>query len=115
MNTDILREYMIGYPRRPGIRGRDIGGFVHCILWLQIYKKNTFFAKPNRHTLARNGCGIGGAVTVKEAKAKLQDYARQYLTSRISEIKDDLRRYEQALISLEGPTGIAQWEWKGGK
>ena len=99
--SDII-DYFIGDPGGDCKRGRDAYGQVNCILWLQIYPKGTFFAKPDEYSLARGGGGLGRVKSKAAARTALYEYAIVQLRRQKAEAQDIVDRADAALSQLRG-------------
>lgn len=92
---EILKNYYIGDPK-PGLkRGQDKYGYVHCLEWLIIYVK-----KVGVYKVAWNGCGIGEAETLADAKKQVYDYAVQDMQRKLNDATDKVNKLSVALKVL---------------
>ena len=93
----VMSVYYVGHPAKPETTGQDKYGHVHCLVWVY-YKRES----ARRYSLWSNGCGIGEAKSVKEAKAKLREFAMARLGFKLIALEDELLRVKQAMDLLSG-------------
>lgn len=112
--SNLLKNYYIGEPEGRYVkRGQDKNGNVHCLLWLMIYKKGVFFAKPNEYSLGCSGSGIGKSKTLAEAREELHDFATNDLALKKQKAINELERIQNALDMLgDDPANIEQFTGK---
>lgn len=100
----ILKSYYIGDPDpdTTAKRGQDKNGMVHCLCWMQIYKKGYGITTKNKlHLVAVSGGGIGYAKNLKEAKQMVKEYASDYLEILRIKTLDELKRIEKAKETID--------------
>jgi hypothetical protein len=107
---DHLKDYYVGDPEPNKKRGRDKFGRVHCLLWLIVYSKGDFFAKPNEHSLGNSGSGIGKAKNLMDAREKLHHHAVERLERMKTKTENELKRINKALEQLgDDPANLEQF------
>ena len=106
-----VKNYYIGDPDSKYKRGQDEDGYVHCLLWLSIYKKGEFFAEEDEYSLGRGGCGIGKVKSVTEGVIKLHEFAKEQLLMKRENVLNELSRIQDALEELgDNPENLKLFE-----